>query len=84
LRLSKRRLKEPASRAFNGNKKRHDGIVLNETYVGIVVWNQVRMMKDPDTAHRISRANPPEEWERAEAPRLAIIDKALFDAALRR
>jgi site-specific DNA recombinase len=72
------------SSTINGNKKRHHGIILNELYAGIVVWNRVRMTKDPDTGRRISRVNPPEEWKRAEAPGLAIIDKELFDAAQRR
>jgi site-specific DNA recombinase len=72
------------SSTINGNKKRHHGIILNELYAGIVVWNRVRMTKDPDTGRRISRVNPPEEWKRAKAPGLAIIDKDLFDAARRR
>ena len=67
--------------AINGNKKRHYGIILNELYAGKVVWNRVRMMKDPDTGRRISRPNAPEEWKRAEAPHLAIVDKDLFEAA---
>jgi len=72
------------SSTINGNKKRHHGIILNELYAGVVVWNRVRMMKDPDTGRRISRANPPEEWKRAEAPRLSIVAKGMFDAAQRR
>jgi site-specific DNA recombinase len=71
------------SSTINGNKKRHHGIILNEVYAGIVVWNRMRMMKDPDTGRRISRPNPPEEWKRAEAG-LAIIDKALFNEAAQR
>ena len=69
---------------INGNKKRHHGIILNELYAGVVVWNRVRMIKDPDTGRRVSRSNPPEEWKRADAPRLAIIAKDVFDAAQRR
>jgi len=72
------------SSTINGNKKRHHGIILNELYAGVVVWNRVRMMKDPDTGRRISRANPPEDWKRAEAPRLSIVAKGMFDAAQRR
>lgn len=48
------------------------------------MWNRVRMMKDPDTGRWISRANPREDWKRIEVPRLAIIEKELFDAAQRR
>lgn len=69
---------------INGNKKRHHGIILNELYAGVVVWNRVRMIKDPDTGRRVSRSNPPEEWKRAEAPQLAIVAKDLFEAAQQR
>lgn len=66
---------------INGNKKRHHGILVNELYAGKLVWNRVRMVKDPDTGRRISRPNPPEEWRRAEAGHLAIISPELFAAA---
>ncbi|QGM99542.1 recombinase family protein [Methylocystis parvus] len=69
---------------INGNKKRHHGIILNELYAGVVVWNRVRMIKDPDTGRRVSRSNPPEEWKRAEAPHLTIVAKDLFEAAQQR
>ena len=69
---------------INGNKKRHHGIILNELYSGRVVWNRVKMIKDPDTGRRISRPNLTDEWKRAEAPHLAIVDMAVFDAAQRR
>lgn len=70
-----------AASTINGNKTRHHGILLNELYVGQLVWNRVRMLKDPDTGKRISRPNPPDEWKRAEVPHLAIVDRSLFDAA---
>ena len=70
--------------AINGNKKRHYGILLNELYAGTIVWNRIRMMKDPDTGRRISRPNPPAEWRRSEAPHLAIVEKDLFGAAQQR
>ncbi len=35
------------SSAINGNKKRHHGVILNEIYAGVLVWNRVRMMKTP-------------------------------------
>ena len=66
---------------INGNKTRHHGIILNELYAGQIVWNRVRMVKDPDTGKRVSRPNPVEEWKRTEAPHLAIVDRELFFAA---
>ena len=69
---------------INGNKKRHYGLILNELYVGRLVWNRVKMVKDPDTGKRIPRPNPPEDWHRADALHLAIVEKELFDAAQER
>ncbi|MCR4266451.1 recombinase family protein [Nitratireductor sp. ZSWI3] len=66
---------------INGNKTRGHGILLNPLYAGEIVWNRVRMVKDPDTGKRISRVNPENEWMRADAPHLAIIDRPTFDAA---
>ncbi|MEM7696723.1 MAG: recombinase family protein [Pseudomonadota bacterium] len=59
-------------------------MILNELYAGKLVWNRVRMVKDPDTGRRISRPNPPSEWKRAEVQHLAIIDRSLFDEAQER
>ena len=32
---------------INGNSRRGTGIIFNELYVGRIVWNKVRMVKDP-------------------------------------
>lgn len=66
---------------INGNKARGHGILLNPIYAGRIVWNRVRMVKDPDTGRRISRVNPESEWMEAEAPHLRIIPIELFDTA---
>lgn len=63
---------------INGNPKRGNGILNNEAYVGRIVWNRQRFLKDPDTGKRVSRLNPPEEWIVKEAPDLRIIDDALW------
>ena len=34
------------------------GMIFNELYTGRIVWNKVRMVKNPDTGKRISRPNP--------------------------
>tara|TARA_X000000950_G_scaffold203710_1_gene245200 strand:- start:24 stop:1640 length:1617 start_codon:yes stop_codon:yes gene_type:complete len=64
-----------------GNAKRGTGILNNRIYIGEIVWNRVRMVRDPDTGKRVSRPNPPEQWQRQAAPHLAIIDQTLFDQA---
>src|SRR5690606_23228236 len=70
--------------AVNGSRKRGTGILQNRIYRGEIVWNRVRMVKDPDTGRRVSRTNPEDEWQSAEAPHLRIIPDDLFDAVLAR
>jgi site-specific DNA recombinase len=64
---------------LTGSNNRHNGILGNEIYCGRLVWNRVRMIKDPETGKRVSRPNPESEWQRAEVPQLAIISKETFD-----
>ncbi|MGN6307349.1 MAG: recombinase family protein [Mesorhizobium sp.] len=64
---------------INGNKERGHGILQNPIYSGRIVWNRVRMVKDPTTGKRVSRANPESEWLVNDAPRLRIVDQQLFD-----
>ncbi|MCO6185157.1 recombinase family protein [Rhizobium sp. L1K21] len=63
---------------INGNLQRGTGILQNELYGGRLVWNKVRMVKDPDTGRRVSRPNPKAEWQSVDVPELAIIDQELF------
>ncbi|MER8709206.1 recombinase family protein [Mesorhizobium sp. M1088] len=66
---------------INGNAQRGTGLLQNELYAGRLIWNKVRMVKDPDTGKRISRPNPRGEWQAVEVPDLAIISPELFEAA---
>jgi site-specific DNA recombinase len=66
---------------INGRKDRGNGILGNALYAGELVWNKVKMLKHPDTGRRISRANPPSEWQRMAKPELRIIDADLWAAA---
>lgn len=65
---------------INGNKTRGHGILLNDIYAGRLVWNRVRMMKDPAAGCRVSRPNPESKWIVSDAPHLAIVDADLFEA----
>ncbi|SMO84297.1 Recombinase [Paracoccus laeviglucosivorans] len=47
---------------ISGNAKRGTGILNNELYIGRLVWNRQRFIKDPGTGKRQTRPNPPEEW----------------------
>ncbi|GGB12928.1 hypothetical protein GCM10011491_45870 [Brucella endophytica] len=66
---------------INGNPKRGNGILNNEMYmyIGKLVWNRQRFIKDPDTGKRQARMNPESEWITQEVPELRIIDDALWD-----
>ena len=66
---------------INGNMQRGTGIIQNELYAGRLVWNKVRMIKDPDTGKRLSRPNVKNEWQTTDVPDLRIISQELFNAA---
>ena len=87
--LNKERVSPPRGRAWNastinGNLERGAGVLQNELYVGRLVWNKVRMVKDPDSGKRQSRPNPKSDWQVAEVPHLAIVNPELFTAAQQR
>jgi site-specific DNA recombinase len=61
-----------------GNWRRGTGILNNDLYVGRLIWNRQRFIKDPATGKRQARLNPPEEWVIENVPALRIIDEALW------
>lgn len=70
--------------AINGNRQRGIGILNNEIYVGVLVWNRQSFIKDPSTGKRVPRFNPEEEWIRHDVPELRIVDQELWDAVKKR
>ncbi|MCE5974928.1 recombinase family protein [Sinirhodobacter sp. WL0062] len=66
--------------AIRGHRIRGTGLLNNELYIGRLVWNRLRYMKDPETGKRVSRRNPPEEWITKDVPDLRIIDTHLWHA----
>src|SRR5262249_58147868 len=46
---------------IHGNRQRGTGLLNNEMYVGRLVWNRQRFVKDPDTGRRRAQPNPPPE-----------------------
>lgn len=87
--LNRDRLAPPRGAAWNastinGNGERGNGILQNPIYAGEIVWNRVRMVKDPSTGKRVSRPNPESDWQRAPAPHLAIIDPETWELARER
>ena len=65
---------------LRGHARRGTGLLNNELYIGRLVWNRLRYVKDPTTGKRVSRINPPEDWITAEVPELRIVDDALWQA----
>jgi DNA invertase Pin-like site-specific DNA recombinase len=77
--LNAERCPGPAGAPWNpstihGNPGRGTGILNNELYIGRLVWNRLRYIKDPDTGRRVSRPNPPSEWVTTAVPELRIVD----------
>ena len=63
---------------LRGHAKRGTGILNNELYIGRLVWNRQRYVKDPSTGKRVSRLNPLEKWITTEAPELRIVEDQLW------
>ena len=64
---------------INGNRDRGTGILNNELYIGRLVWNRLRYVKDPETGKRVSRQNDQAQVVTIDVPDLAIIDQDLWD-----
>ena len=60
------------------------GILNNELYVGRLVWNKLRYVKDPVTGKRVSRSNPESEWTVHSVPEMRIVEQDLWDSAKER
>ncbi|WP_414896605.1 recombinase family protein [Rhodovulum sp. YEN HP10] len=69
---------------ISGNWKRGTGILNNELYIGKLVWNRQRFVKDPDTGKRQARPNPPEAWITEDTPALRIIADDLWSRVKQR
>jgi len=61
-----------------GNWRRGTGILNNDLYVGLLVWNRQRFVKDPQTGKRQARINAEREWIIQDVPSLRIVDDELW------
>ena len=61
-----------------GNQNRGTGILNNELYVGRLVWNRQKFMKDPTTGKRIAFMNLASALVVMEVPELRIVDQKLW------
>jgi len=58
---------------------RGTGILNNELYIGRLVWNRLRYVKDLDTGKRVSRPNASSEWVTTAVPELRIVEYELWN-----
>ncbi len=63
---------------ISGNWKRGTGILNNELYIGRLIWNRQRFVKDPTTGKRQARPNPPQDWVIEDVEDLRIIEDDLW------
>ncbi len=63
-----------------GSRQRRNGVLNNELYVGRIVFNRQRFVRDPVTRKRVSRPNPETEWKVQEVHDLRIVEQAVWDA----
>ena len=66
---------------LRGHAARGTGLLNNELYIGRLVWNRLRYVKDPATGRRVSRINPRDKRITTEVPELRIVDDELWQAA---
>jgi site-specific DNA recombinase len=64
---------------IHGNRQRGTGILNNELYIGRLVWNRLRYVKDPETGRRVSRLNPESGWIVQNVASLRIINENLWE-----
>lgn len=67
-----------------GNRKRGIGIINNELYIGKLVWNRQKFVKDPVTGRRQARPNPENAWVITDVPELRIVPQELWDRVKQR
>ena len=63
---------------IKGQKGLHSGILNNELYRGVLVYNRTSRVTDPVTKARHFVCNPEEEWTRTVVPEWRIVDEDLW------
>ncbi|MBX4388540.1 recombinase family protein, partial [Mycobacterium tuberculosis] len=57
-----------------GDRKRKNGILQNQLYIGKLVFNRTRKIVDPKTRKALIRPNPESEWLVEDVPELRIVE----------
>ncbi|OOO17846.1 UNVERIFIED_ORG: hypothetical protein BTE55_32410 [Rhizobium sophorae] len=87
--LNKEAIPGPAGRPWaastiRGHRSRGTGILNNELYQGVLIWNRLRYVKDPGTGKRQARRNPETDWVTTDVASLRIIEEPLWQAVKNR
>jgi hypothetical protein len=87
--LNREHVASPRGGAWNlstiiGSRKRANGLINNQLYLGKIVYNRQRFVKDPATGKRQARPNPQDQWLVQDVPELRIVSDELFSAAMAR
>jgi site-specific DNA recombinase len=69
---------------IRGHALRRNGILRNELYVGRLIWNKQRFIKDPNTGKRLARNNPETDWIKQDVPELRIVEDDLWQRVQQR
>jgi site-specific DNA recombinase len=65
----------------SGGGIKKGGMLGNRVYIGELIWNKHRTVRDPDTGSESRRERPQADHITVAVPHLRIIDQALWDAA---
>jgi site-specific DNA recombinase len=63
---------------IRGQAARGTGLLNNELYRGVLVWNRCAYVKDPLSGKRVARPNPSDKYDAVEVPHLRIVDDDLW------
>jgi DNA invertase Pin-like site-specific DNA recombinase len=66
--------------AINGNRFKGTGILNNRLYIGELIWNRQRWLKDPGTGRRVARGNVEAVHVVEPVPELRIVSDAAWQA----
>jgi site-specific DNA recombinase len=69
--------------AISGSRKRGTGILNNERYIGLLVWNRSRWLRNPETERRARRDRDRDEWVMTQREDLRIVPQELWDKVKR-
>jgi len=69
-----------APSAINGDRSKGTGILNNRLYIGELIWNRQKWIKDPDTGRRVARGNAAESHVIEQVPELRIVSDEVWEA----